>query len=57
MVSKEDILKRIKKDMREKGFLNKYSGCMTKKRQMNCWHCIPGVPDDNEDYQMVTESN
>jgi|TARA_R100000426_G_C4805626_1_gene104450 hypothetical protein len=31
MVSKEEIIKRIKQDMKEKGFLNKYSGCLSKK--------------------------
>jgi hypothetical protein len=32
MVSKEEIIKRIKQDMKEKGFLDKYSGCLSKKR-------------------------
>jgi hypothetical protein len=32
MVSKEEIVKRIKQDMKEKGFLDKYSGCLSKKR-------------------------
>ena len=32
MVSKEEIIKRIKQYMKEKGFLDKYSGCLSKKR-------------------------
>jgi hypothetical protein len=31
-MKKEDILKKIKQDMKEKGYLNKYSGCLSKKR-------------------------
>ncbi|MGYP001346401464 len=31
-MNKEDILKKIKQDMKEKGYLNKYSGCLSKKR-------------------------
>ena len=30
MVSKEEIIKRIKKDMLTKGYLNKYSSCLSK---------------------------
>ena len=30
MVSKEEIIKRIKEDMLKKGYLNKYSGCLSK---------------------------
>tara|TARA_Y100001970_G_scaffold274299_1_gene373803 strand:+ start:388 stop:489 length:102 start_codon:yes stop_codon:yes gene_type:complete len=33
MVSKEEIIKRVKEDMLKKGYLNKYSGCLTKKRK------------------------
>ena len=30
LVSKEEIIKKIKQDMKEKGYLNKYSGCLSK---------------------------
>ena len=33
MVSKEEIIKRVKEDMLKKGYLKKYSGCLTKKRK------------------------
>lgn len=32
MITNKQILEKIKKDMKEKGYLNKYSGCMSKKR-------------------------
>ena len=34
MVSKEEIIKRVKEDMLKKGYLNKYSGCLTKKKKV-----------------------
>ena len=35
MVSKEEIIKRIKKDMLTKGYLNKYSSCLSKPTPEN----------------------
>ena len=32
MASKEEIIKRVKQDMLKKGYLNKFSGCLSKKR-------------------------
>ncbi len=32
MITNKQILEKIKRDMKEKGYLNKYSGCMSKKR-------------------------
>tara|TARA_R100001591_G_scaffold32577_1_gene43561 strand:- start:1986 stop:2093 length:108 start_codon:yes stop_codon:yes gene_type:complete len=31
-ITKQQILEKIKQDMKEKGFLDKYSGCLSKKR-------------------------
>ena len=34
MVSKEEIIKRVKEDMLKKGYLNKYSGMFNKKKKV-----------------------